>query len=123
MGKIKKFAEHSALSDTSWSVGKVKVTLRQLLKFMKENDITSKWIPISKLEKLLIKTKREKERLEEADLRFPIIVSRRDGKYTSIIDGHHRLEKSMIEDSGKIKAKILDFDDCTQKLKRIFFNK
>jgi hypothetical protein len=121
MGKIKKFAEHSALSDTSWSVGKVKVTLRQLLKFMKENDITSKWIPISKLEKLLIKTKREKERLEEADLRFPIIVSRRDGKYTSIIDGHHRLEKSMIEDSGKIKAKILDFDDCTQKLKRIFF--
>jgi hypothetical protein len=57
MGKIKKFAEHSALSDTSWSVGKEKVTLRQLLKFMKENDITSKWIPISKLEKLLIKTK------------------------------------------------------------------
>ena len=50
------------------------------------------------------------ERVDAADLNFPIIAATKDGEYILVLDGNHRLQKAV--DHGKsLKAKILDLDD------------
>jgi hypothetical protein len=46
-----------------------------------------------------------------ADLQYPIIVLVDKNKIKSILDGHHRIQKSLYLGKTKIKAKFVDEDD------------
>ncbi len=50
------------------------------------------------------------ERVDTADLSFPIIAAMKDGKYTMVLDGNHRLQKA-VDHEKPLTAKILDLDD------------
>ena len=50
------------------------------------------------------------ERVDAADLSFPIIAAMKDGKYTMVLDGNHRLQKA-VDHEKPLTAKILDLDD------------
>jgi len=48
----------------------------------------------------------EEGKKERADLSFPIIVVEKDGKFQSILDGHHRRQKAIDENRQHILAKV-----------------
>ena len=55
----------------------------------------------------LRRTTIEPDRKEKADLSFPIIVTKSDGKLQTILDGNHRLQKAIDKGETHIPAKIL----------------
>ena len=61
------------------------------------------------------------ERIDNADLSFPIIATMKGGKYTQVLDGNHRLQKA-VDHKNPLKAKILDLDDpdIPKKYKELF---
>ena len=85
------------LHDTSWENDEGdKVTLINLLDATE--DIPVKNIPVDKIKsKLLTWDDDDKEvaKIEKADLQYPILIFvDDDGKFISIIDGHHRAQKA-----------------------------
>mgnify|MGYP001393043450 CR=1 FL=1 len=50
------------------------------------------------------------ERVDKANLKFPIITAMKDGQYTYVLDGNHRLQKA-VELDKPLKAKVLNLDD------------
>lgn len=72
------------------------------------------------LKDILIDTDRDPNRIEAADLNFPIIVSKYKGKYYSILDGQHRLVKCIKNGIDKVKSRILELDNCPEKFKNVF---
>lgn len=61
------------------------------------------------------------ERVDAADLSFPIIIVKKDGEYTEVLDGNHRLQKA-VDHEKPLKAKILDLDnpETPEKYKELF---
>ena len=61
------------------------------------------------------------ERVDAADLSFPIIAAMKGGKYIFVLDGNHRLQKAVDHDKP-LKAKILNLDDpeIPEKYKELF---
>lgn len=104
--------------DTSWERnidGEVKkITLKQVIDYL---DSGQEMDP-EELEPLLIKTKRDSERVESSDLEYPIIVLSSGGELKSILDGQHRVVKAL--DSGEmVKVRILDLDLAPEEFKSI----
>ena len=52
----------------------------------------------------------EEHRKERADLTVPIIVEEKDGRFKSILDGHHRRQKAIDQNIGYLPAKVLRGD-------------
>ena len=48
----------------------------------------------------------EEHRKERADLTVPIIVEEKDGRFKSILDGHHRRQKAIDQNIDRIPAKV-----------------
>lgn len=67
---------------------------------------------------LLISTKRDSDRVENSDLKYPIILTSKGGQINSILDGQHRVVKAL-QNGEKIKARILDLDTAPQNFKDI----
>ena len=61
------------------------------------------------------------ERVDAADLSFPIISAMKDGKHILVLDGNHRLQKA-VDHEKPLKAKILDLDspETPEKYKELF---
>ena len=55
--------------------------------------------------------KEQKDIIEAADLKYPIIVASKGDKITAIIDGNHRLEKANNRGNKTIKAYVLPEED------------
>ena len=51
------------------------------------------------------------DRVDAANLEYPIIVLKSGGEYTSVLDGNHRLQKAIDKNLETIKAKVLVIDD------------
>ncbi len=68
---------------------------------------------------LLIDVERDPNRVEAADLSYPIILVRSEGEFISILDGQHRVVKA-IRDGVNIKAKVLDLDLAPEEFVKIF---
>ena len=68
---------------------------------------------------LLIDVERDPIRVENADLKYPIIVTKLGDKFTSILDGQHRVVKALRDDVN-VRAKILDLDLAPDFWKKIF---
>jgi hypothetical protein len=111
------------LHDTSWENDKGdKVTLIDLLDATE--DIPVKNIPVEKIKsKLLTWDDDDKEvaKIEKADLQYPILIFvDDDGKFISIIDGHHRAQKAVKHELKTIKAKIIPINSLPKNFKKVF---
>ena len=111
------------LHDTSWENDEGdKVTLIDLLDATE--DIPVKNIPVDKIKsKLLTWDDDDKEvaKIEKADLQYPILIFvDDDGKFISIIDGHHRAQKAVRHKLKTIKAKIIPINSLPKNFKKVF---
>jgi len=111
------------LHDTSWENDEGdKVTLIDLLDATE--DIPVKNIPVDKIKsKLLTWDDDDKEvaKIEKADLQYPILIFvDDDGKFISIIDGHHRAQKAVRKKLKTIKAKLIPINSLPKNFKKVF---
>lgn len=113
-----KLFEQFEIDKTFWETevdGKpVRVTLSDVLDYL-DNGVE---IDPNSISHLLINVKRDENRVESADLSYPIILTGRRGKLTSILDGQHRVVKA-IRDGVNIKARILDLDFAPENFKSV----
>jgi len=96
------------------------VTLNQIIKFLDDENVPVVEIPTEKLKHLLIDVERNPARVEAANLNFPIIISKYKNEYYTILDGQHRLVKSVKNKIKKIKCRVLDLENCPAEFKKVF---
>ena len=116
--------------DTSWEgTGddgkKIKVTMRQILKFLDKNKIPTERISTSKIKPIIIDQDYDnaaKDRVEKADLKYPIVLIKSKGNLKSILDGNHRAYKAVKRKNKFISARIinLDSEDVPSNFKELF---
>lgn len=102
--------------DTHWTRDSETVWITELINFLGD-DITD--IQVSDLPRRL---PTEKDRVDEANLDYPIIVLKSDGHYQCVLDGNHRLQQAVNKKKDNIKARVLslDSDKIPKVFKRIF---
>ena len=114
-------------TETSWQDttegGKtIKVTISDMFKFSEDVPVTE--LNVADLESLALhKTKTDKETLaniQKANLGYPILILNKPNGKRSILDGHHRLQKAIVNKIPKIKAKVLNFSDMPEDWQTIF---
>ena len=96
--------------DTSWTVDGVTITLNDINSYLDENKVPVVEIDTASIEDILIDTERDPERVDSASLEYPIILSTLNGDFYSVLDGQHRVVKSIKMGIPTIKARILDLD-------------
>lgn len=113
--------------NTSWEYedGSGRITIKDIIKELDKQKVPIKDISISELKPVIIKQDyrgNAKERVDKADLSYPIIVIVKDRKYKSILDGNHRIFKAIENGSKTIKAREIDLDskDTPQIYKDLF---
>jgi len=93
----------------------IRITFDDVMKHLDEGIE----IDPNEIKHLLIDVERDPKRVEAADLIYPIVLVRSDGKFISILDGQHRVVKA-IRDGVNIKAKVLDLDLAPEEFKSVF---
>jgi len=90
---------------TCWQDKKGNVTtIHEVLFQLKDEPIISLSIKeLSHIPKVLI----EQHKKEKADLSCPIIIVEKNKEFQYILDGHHRLQRSIDENRTHILAKIM----------------
>ena len=107
--------------DTSWEDGDLKVTIKEVLKYLDDSDVPVKDVSTDKLKSILIADDRDEKRVQAADLKYPVIVVvDRNGKYKSILDGNHRVDKAISNDIPTVKARELDLREAPDEYKALF---
>jgi DNA-binding transcriptional ArsR family regulator len=97
--------------NTYWQDGEIKVTLKEILDYLNNNNIPIKNINVCEIKKIIIDQRydtKNSERTLSADLSYPIIVLKRNGKYKSILDGNHRAYKSIKLNKTHIQVREID---------------
>ena len=64
--------------------------------------------------------KRDPARVQAADLNYPLIVTKVNGKFKKILDGQHRLVKAITNNEPTVKVKVLDIDSAPDDYKEMF---
>ena len=106
--------------ETSWELNDGTIlTLSQIVKFLDDEKVPVVEIPTGELKHLLIDVERDPSRVEAANLDFPIIISKYKNEYDTIIDGQHRLVKSVKNEIEKIKCRVLDLENCPEEFKKV----
>jgi len=107
----------------SWTVSGITIKIEDVQKYLDENNIQVVEIPIKYIFSLcahIDKTdKRTLDRSERSDLKFPIIVLKKNGKYHMILDGHHRLLKAKNNNIDKIKTRVFNLEDAPDEYKKV----
>ena len=95
------------------------------MKYLDKNNIPVVEIPVKDIfNKCAHRDKKDKETLdrsERSDLKFPIIVLKKNGKYHMVLDGHHRLLKAKNNNIDKIKARVFNFEDAPDEFKKVLY--
>ena len=98
--------------DTSWEDDDGKITIGDITDYL-GNDIRN--ISVSDLQDKLgdnvSSVTQGEERIMKADLQYPIILVQKDGEFSYVLDGNHRLAKAIMTGEEYIKAKVLYLDD------------
>ena len=81
-----------------------RTTIQEVLEELQDEPIVS--LGVASLTHLRRSTI-EPDRKEKADLSFPIIVRQKDNKFDCILDGNHRLQKTIDNGKTHISAKVL----------------
>ena len=90
--------------DTHWTSNGKTLTITELIAFLGDEIVD---IETSELTTRILTTQ---DRVEAANLDYPIIVLKNRGQYQCVLDGNHRLQKA-INYNKSLKAKVLDLDD------------
>jgi hypothetical protein len=110
--------------DTSWTRSidgkETTITLRDLNDYLDENNVAVEEIDTKSIEDILIETERDPNRVNSADLSFPIVVSKSNGEFKGILDGQHRVVKSIQNEIPTIKARVLILDTAPVEYKKMF---
>ena len=107
--------------DTSWEDGDIKVTIKEVLKYLDDNKVTVEEVSTNKLKPILIAGPRDPKRVQAANLKYPaVVVVDMNGKYKSILDGNHRVEKAINNDIPTIKVLKLDLRTAPEEYKALF---
>ena len=98
--------------DTSWEDDDGKITIGDITDYI-GNNIRN--ISVSDLENKLgdqvSSVTQGEERIMKADLQYPIILVQKDGEFSYVLDGNHRLAKAIMTGEKYIKSKVLYLDD------------
>ena len=106
---------------TSWEDGDLKVTIKEVLKYLDDNDVPVKDVSTDKLKSILIADDRDDKRVQAADLKYPVVVVvGMNGKYKSILDGNHRVDKAIRNDIPTVKARELDLREAPEEYQELF---
>jgi hypothetical protein len=100
--------------DTYWQDGDVKVTIKDVVKYLDNNKVPAKIVSINKIKPIIIDQDYKgvnKDRVQKSNLDYPIIVVKKNGKYKSILDGNHRAFKAFDTNKKTIKVREVDLDD------------
>lgn len=111
--------------DTYWQDGNTKVTIKDVIKHLDSTKAPVKEVSIEKIKPIIIDQDYEgaaKERVQKADLQYPLIVVVSKGKYKSILDGNHRAFKALANNIHTVKVREVDLDskDTPQVYKALF---
>ena len=93
---------------------KYRITLDEVIDYL-DSGIE---IDPNKIKHILIDVERDPNRIESADLNYPVILTSMGGELKSILDGQHRVVKA-IKNGEMIKIRILDLDTAPEKIKTI----
>ena len=106
--------------DTSWESNDEKVTIGDVVDYLGDKTVAINVLELS--QQLPSLPTQGAERVAAASLEYPIIVVKSGGQYRYVLDGNHRLQKSIDNKVETIKAKILDLDnpETPEKFKRMF---
>lgn len=101
--------------NTSWrsESGNKNITLAQLIEELDRQNVTTKAVSLHKIKPLIIEQDycgESRDRVNNANLTYPIIVVKHMGEYKSILDGNHRAFKALNLKETKIKVRELDLD-------------
>lgn len=91
--------------------GKIKVNIKDIIKFLDENDIPVKTVSLDKIKPIIIDQdykNKNKNRVNASSLEYPIIVIKKNGKCKSILDGNHRAFKAVNSNAKSIKVREID---------------
>ena len=121
--KIKTQKMKEGLHDTSWENDEGdKITLIDLLNATE--DLPVKRISVEELKPHLLTWDGDEEeikKIEKADLQYPILIFiDSDGKFISIIDGHHRVQKAVRKGLKTIKAKLIPINSLPKDIRKVF---
>jgi len=107
--------------DTCWEDGDLKICMPEVLEYLDDNKVPVKEVSTDKLKSILIAGPRDPKRVQAADLKYPaVVVVDMKGKYKSILDGNHRVEKAINNDIPTIKVRELDLRDAPEEYKELF---
>jgi hypothetical protein len=111
------------LHDTSWENDEGdKITLIDLLNATE--GISVQKISVEELKPHLLSwdgNEEEIKKIENADLQYPILIFVDDnGKFITIIDGHHRVQKAIKKGLEKINAKVIPINSLPKNIKKVF---
>ena len=114
---------NEGLYDTSWENEEGdKITLMDLL------NVTD-YLPVDEISVEELKPHlltwdgddEEVEKIESADLQYPILIFvNDDGNFISIIDGHHSAQKAVRKGLETIKAKVIPINSLPKDIRRVF---
>ena len=111
-------------ADTSWTRDidgrETTITLHDVNDYLDKNNVPVEEIDTKSIEDILIETERDPNRVESADLSFPIVLSKSNGKFKAILDGQHRVVKSIQNDIPTIMARVLVLDTAPEEYKKMF---
>ncbi len=98
--------------DTSWEDDDGKITIGDIVDYIGDNVRNISVVDLqNKLKSQLDKVTKDEERIMKADLQYPIILVQKDGEFSYVLDGNHRLAKAIMTGEEYIKAKVLYLDD------------
>jgi hypothetical protein len=81
-----------------------RVTIQEVLSALKDEPVLS--INVANIKNLRRNVIVNKHRVDAADTSYPIIIVEEDGVFQYILDGHHRLQKSIDENKTLILGKV-----------------
>ena len=100
------------LKNTSWEDDDGKITIGDILDYIGDNVRNISVVDLqNKLKIQPSEVTQERERIMKSDLQYPIILVQKDGEFSYVLDGNHRLAKAIMTGEEYIKAKVLYLDD------------
>ena len=98
--------------DTGWETDTEKITIQDVLDYLDNDEVYN--LPVKTILDTIgdkfTTVKKDLDRILKADLNYPIIIVKKNGELSYILDGNHRMKKAIEVGEDTIKAKILDLD-------------
>jgi hypothetical protein len=101
-----------------WQNGRHSLTLEELLEEIREVSVSM--IPVDTLKLFGSKVFLEEERIENADLSFPVILIFKQGVLFRIVDGNHRIEKASRMGVKELPCRKVLWKNLPKKIRKIF---